>query len=209
MTENASWQTLHQSFYGQFPLQKSLEACQKRLPQEIKNLKLCPDAAQLWKKVEGQGLFSIHCAPQQYTPMGAATWMETRKIFIGENQNNFVTSMLFELNNLNRSQEHISLMKKICSLPQEEYVLSSEAYEYQTLKDSLTIFEKCIRENHWPIISSIVPLESFEDYLAKQEELGHSDMYRKIWQENCGSFLLQGFSEKVQSLWNTCVTACK
>lgn len=174
-----------------FPL-----SCEMKLENAKKQLLSCPEARKLWQEVSNEGPITCRCAKnEELAPSDARVRLDLREISISESCNDPEISLLFELQNLKNSNKFVDHVRQRCSLNVEEYAHSMESLEYETSTITHQISKQCVQEGYWP--KSMVAFDkqysgpdetnwnTLETYLADQDRLGHTDIYRQNWYEKC------------------------
>lgn len=169
------------------------ENCRSRLVQAKKIFLSCPEAKNLWNEVKKDGSFTIGCFSMNHPAWVTQT---DRKISLSNtlSVDEMVQNMLFELNNLKRSKQFLSL--KICEMEMNEFAIAGERIEYESVKDTYKISSECAKSGDWSQTHVMFkknfenPLpeddwNNFENGLKTQEKLGHTEVYRSDWKEQC------------------------
>ena len=173
--------------------------CNQKLAKAHQAVLDCPESRKLWEMVKAKGAFTVECASSKVAPHGAVTNLMQRKIFISRKVEDVAPSLLFEINNLNRSEKALSLVYNMCFKEDYEFAKSMEALEYETAKDTYKITQACIDRNLWPEkwniykpIAHRIPFsqtdgwQSEEDYIKTQINTWHGFHNFNYWHIHCG-----------------------
>ena len=174
---------------------KNLNTCNVNILKAKELLFSCPEGQKLWNEVEVGGPFTIRCATSKEAPAGALVWVEKREILLSETNNEMVKPLVFELNNLKRTEMASLIGRYQCNLHVDEYASTIEAIEYGTVEDTYKISESCVNGGFWPSDLNNYQEEfsgksdkdwtTFKGYLETQEKYGHTDLYRMGWYKKC------------------------
>jgi hypothetical protein len=185
---------------------KDLESCETRLELAKDRLLSCPDAQKLFEEVRRQGPVSFGCTTPIQAPTGALVYLDKRQILVSNEVYEIVPKLLFELNNLKRSEMGTRINQQPCQLTADHYALSIEKLEWGSAHDTHDISDQCVDHGFWPEQwrtfhqEFFGPAEknwhSFEGYRATQEYFSHTDIYRMRWYERCN---LEGLTEWVEA----------
>lgn len=208
--------SIHQplSKKSEMPNIRNIPFCSRMLEETTQIFFNCMEAKKLWEKVEKAGPFSLECATDQEAPTGAMAYLRSRRILISEQSNQTSGGhLLFELHNLDRMHKALAIMNQQCSLPVDVYAESIEAVEYETVKNTHEIAAQCVGENLWPLqwhvykdafASQENSWANFKEYLAVQEEVGHTDLYRQDWYQRCNPRKLSSWLANNKKIKSDC-----
>lgn len=93
--------------------------------------------------------------------------------------------LVFELCNLKRSKEFLSLSARKCNMSMDKYVTSIETLEYSSFVEAYNIRDACQKRSLWQDRDDFKNFTSLEECLETQELTGHTDVYRVRWIETC------------------------
>lgn len=168
-------------------------SCDERLVIAKSNLLKCPEARDLWDSLEREDLFTVTCTKEEL-PFDAVTYM-TREIAFSSNHDQTLTesTLLFELNNLRNAKAFTFLMvDNMCNFAKDKYASAMEQLVFNTAEKAYNITKKCVDQNIWPLEWNyykdlFTGKITRDEYFQIQEQIGHTDMYRRQWEKFCNS----------------------
>jgi len=110
-----------------------------------------------------------------------------------EEEPEMVDSLVFELNNLKKSDVFSGISREMCSFSADDYARKIETLEYETTFDTHDIQQECVQSGIWPENFVTYPeffeseWSSLDSYLKHRDADMHTDFYRLSWYENCAS----------------------
>lgn len=193
-------QTRDRLYYASNHLKNSkkdspIRDCEFRLEEAKQKILDCPFSRELVNAVAAKGPFSVQCETKEMNPTGASVDIYERKIFIADIDQKMVPPLLFELVNLQRSEEYTKLQQTKCEKRMHVYADQMEKLEYNTAKITNEISQQCVKIGRWSK-DLVVYADKFDPknpnswnsldgYLQYQEKRGHTDLYRKAWINHC------------------------
>lgn len=153
----------------------------------------CPAAVELGKSATEYQKFkkfpdwSLKIVPSEEAPFGARVYPESGKIMIGCSNTQPVDGAIFELGNLNnRELDKVDLLAssgvyaRYYRTPDEAYSIEMEIAESETAKAHGRIMKQCL-DVGWKLKFS--EELSIEDILSIQKKNGHTEKYRRDYEE--------------------------
>lgn len=116
-------------------------------------------------------------------------------------------NLVFELNNLKRSDIGHAAYQEVCRLDMYQFALKNEHFEYQTAKDTYAIERSCagyLRPHLDHVFTrSINSWATFEGYLESPKK-EHLPIFWIIWYQRCNPVDLVQWLEKNKNtpVWN-------
>ena len=136
---------------------------------------------QLYKNVESEGSFVIRWAYEKEKVPMAMMIPWSREIVFSRNCKGafLINSIVFELNNLLHTKSSKHIMNVYSFESADTFALAQEKLEYLTWMRTNKILNEAIQvhlvqKNEYPEISE-------EQYLKRQDEVCHTDLYRATW----------------------------
>ncbi len=171
----------------------TIPSCEDRLALAREKLLSCPDAAEFWDRVEGEGPFSMRCG---ITNSGAYVDIRNREITVERSQSNIDAmgnSLFFELNNLAQSRNFTQIEDQMCETDPDTFANEIENLEMRSAHRFHEISDRCERGGYWnwQVYQNVIPRTDLQNGEADQacEELhennGHTEFYRDIWRKIC------------------------
>lgn len=168
--------------------------------QEIREaISYCPAAKELGRNVtEYQKSkkfpdWSLKIVPHEEAPFGATVYRKSGQIMISCANTGPVVDSIFELGNLNNREfdkvdflARSGVYARYYQNPDEAYAIEMEIAELETTKEHGKIMHQCSGEVGWKLKFSSEEF-SVEDSLAALKKSGHTEGYRRNYEEKLGS----------------------
>lgn len=159
---------------------------EERLHQAVGIALSYPEAKRLYQRVQTEG--AIRIIPVRAVEDLEACWGSTnRHILINmakqKSTETIIASILFELQNAVNSHKLDALYNSVEKghLSQETFAEQIERIEYENLVKAHNLLEEGKRAGYYPRACQLPRFSDFADYLATQEEMGHTDYHRQVW----------------------------